>query len=119
MQTETLTARVNAVPLHLAGEILSTEELRQRACSELLRQAALAGGLLPASDLPATDGILSEDASQAIEALLARELCVPEPPEDECRRYHAAHPTFYATGERVNARHLLFAVTPGVDVVAL
>jgi peptidyl-prolyl cis-trans isomerase C len=81
--------------------------------------AALARGLLPASDLPATDGILSEAASQAIEALLAQEIRVPEPPADECRRYHAAHQAFYATGERVNARHLLFAVTPGVDVVAL
>ncbi|MEF8697978.1 MAG: peptidylprolyl isomerase [Candidatus Accumulibacter sp. UW26] len=119
MQTDTPPARVNEVPLHPAGEILPAEELRQRACSELLRQAALARGLLPASDLPATDGILSEAASQAIEALLAQEIRVPEPPADECRRYHAAHQAFYATGERVNARHLLFAVTPGVDVVAL
>ena len=34
-------------------------------------------------------------------------------------RHHAAHPARYRTGERVRVRHILFAVTPGMDVVAL
>lgn len=112
-------ARVNGVALHGPGETLAAEALRQRACSELLRQAAQAAGLLDGGDAPAADGVISEAASQAIEALLERELQVPEPSEDACRRYYAAHASTYCTGERVRVRHILFAVIPGVDVVAL
>ena len=112
-------ASVNRTALHAAGESLSPEELRQRACTELLRQAAIAAGLLDATDSPGTDGVISEAASRAIEALLERELQVPDPTEDACRRYYAAHEASYRTGERVRARHILFAVTPGVDVAAL
>ena len=112
-------AYINAVALNSTEETLSADELRQRACSELLRQTAIAAGLLPESDVPAADGVLSEEASSAIEALLEQKLIIPEPSEDECRRHHAAHQAFYSTGEQVNARHILFAVTQGVDVVAL
>jgi peptidyl-prolyl cis-trans isomerase C len=112
-------ARVNGVALHGPDETLPVETLRQRACSELLRQAAQAGGLLDVADLPAADGVMSEAASAAIEALLERELQVPEPSDEPGRRYYAAHASTYRTGERVQVRHILFAVTPGVDVVAL
>lgn len=112
-------ARINGVALHGAEEALAADELRQRACSELLRQAAQGQGLLPASDTPSADGVLSEDAASAIEALLAQSLAIPEPSEEACRRHHAAHQGFYSTGERVQVRHILFAVTQGVDVVAL
>jgi peptidyl-prolyl cis-trans isomerase C len=103
----------------MADETLSADDLRQRACSELLRQAAVAQGLLPASDAPAADGVLSEASTQAIEALLEKNLTIPEPSEEECQRHFDAHKAKYATGERVKARHILFAVTQGVDVVAL
>ena len=112
-------ARVNGVAINAADETLSADELRQRACSELLRQAALAKGLLPASDVASNDGVLSERASSAIETLLEQMIVIPEPSDDECRRHHAAHQASYATGERVSARHILFAVTDGVDIVAL
>jgi peptidyl-prolyl cis-trans isomerase C len=46
-------------------------------------------------------------------------LQLPEPSADACRRHHAAHASAYRTGERVRVRHILFAVTPGVDVAAL
>ncbi len=112
-------ARINGVALNTADELLSADELRQRACSELLRQAAKARGLLPESDAPAEDGVLSEEASSAIEALLEQALAIPEPSEEACQRYHAAHQAIYSTGERLAVRHILFAVTQGVDVVAL
>jgi peptidyl-prolyl cis-trans isomerase C len=112
-------ARVNGVPLNLAHETLAPEELRQRACTELLRQAAQSRGLLGASDTAAGDGVLSENAAAAIEALLDQELKLPEPSEGACRRHHAAHAAAYRTGERARVRHILFAVTPGVDVAAL
>lgn len=112
-------ARVNGVPLHEAGEQMDVDTLRQRACSELLRQAAQRGGLLGVGDVPVTDGVISEAASTAIEALLERELQLPEPDAEAVRRHHAAHAARYRVGERVHARHILFAVTPGVDVAAL
>ena len=112
-------ASVNGVALHAAGEYPNEESLRQMACSELLRQAAVQAGLLAADDEPMTGGVQSEAATDAIEALLERELKVPEPSDEACARYYAAHEARYRTDEQVNARHILFAVTPGVDVVAL
>ena len=112
-------ARVNGTALHGASEQLAPEELRQRACSELLRQAAMRAGLLDAADAAPGDGVISEAASQAIDTLLERELQLPEPSEAACLRHHAAHPARYRSGERVRVRHILFAVTPGMDVVAL
>lgn len=112
-------ARVNGVALSSAGERLTPEELRQRACTELLRQTAQRAGLLDRADAATADGVISEAAAEAIDALLERELKVPEPTEEACVRHHAAHESAYRAGERVRVRHILFAVTPGVDVAAL
>ena len=112
-------ARINGVALHRASESLAIEELRQRACTELLRQAAIQAGLLLATDTASGDGVASEAASQAIDALLERELQIPEPSDEACKRYFAAQPARYRSGERVQVQHILFAVTPGMDVVAL
>lgn len=117
--TEPAIARIDGVALHTAGEALDAGTLRQRACTELLRRAAQRAGLLAADDTPAADGIISEAASSAIEALLAQSLAVPEPSDDACRRHFAAHAADYRTGDRAHVRHVLFAVTPGVDVRAL
>jgi peptidyl-prolyl cis-trans isomerase C len=110
---------IDGVPLQRGDETLSIEELRQRACTELLRQAAMRHGLLSRDDLAPVDGAVSATASAAIEALLERELQVPTPSDEDCRRYHAANAERYAVGEQVLARHVLFAVTPGTDVGAL
>ena len=112
-------ARINGVPLNREGEQIGVEDLRQRAFTELLRQAAQRDGLLAADDPAPEDGVVSEAASDAIDAWLEAELAVPEPSEDACRRHHAAHAARYRTGERVQVRHILFAVTPGTDVVKL
>lgn len=109
-------ASVNGVALHPPGQTLDAETLRQRACSELLRQAAQDAGLLGIEDRASPDGVLSADASDAIERLLERELTRAEPDEAACRRHYAAHEATYRQGDRVLLRHILFAVTPGVDV---
>lgn len=111
-------ATVNGVALHAPTENLDPVELRQRACTELLRQAAQRAGLLSAHDV-ALHGIPSEAAVAAIEQLLERDLNVPEPTEEDCRRHHAHHAARYRVGERVRLRHILFAVTPGVNLPAL
>lgn len=112
-------AAINGIALHEVGQLLDEETLRQRACTELLRQAAQQAGLLSSDDMPGTDGATSAAASAAIEQLLERELPIPEPSEEACRRYHEAHPAAHAHGERAQLRHVLFAVTPGVDVKQL
>ncbi|WP_426306145.1 peptidylprolyl isomerase [Acidovorax facilis] len=112
-------ARINGVALNSTADWLDDEALRQRACTELLRQAAQQAGLLSADDVPGVGGAISTEASNAIEQLLERELPVPEPSEEACRRYHDAHPAAHAQGERAQLRHVLFAVTPGVDVKQL
>ena len=119
MTLEPSVASINGVALHAAGEALSADALRQRACMELLRQEAQRAGLLAADDPPALDGIASVDASEAVEALLAQALALPEPSDEACRRHFAAHAADYRAGDRARVRHVLFAVTPGVDVRAL
>ena len=112
-------ARINGVALNALGETLSAEALRQRACTELLRQAAQRAGLLEAADTATADGVISATAAAAIESLLEQNIRVPEPSAEACRRHYAAHASRYCAGERVRARHILFAVTPGMDVAAL
>jgi peptidyl-prolyl cis-trans isomerase C len=112
-------ASINGTVLNTPEETLSAEVLRQRACTELLRQAAQAAGLLAASDIAFADGVTSEAASEAIDKLLEQNLHVPDPSAEACRRYYEAHRSSYRTGQRARVRHILFAVTPGVDVVAL
>jgi peptidyl-prolyl cis-trans isomerase C len=108
-------ARINGVALQTQDAILAPDELRQRACTELLRQAAQRRGLLTADEAASADGVVSEAAASAIESLLDQVLSTPEPSEEACERHYAAHEAMYRTGERVLARHIL----PGVDVVAL
>jgi peptidyl-prolyl cis-trans isomerase C len=112
-------ATINGIPLHGCDDALPPAELRRRACIELLRQAALREGLLSGSDAPATDGTISEATATAVERLLERALVTPAADEAACRRHYAANPAHYASGERVRVRHILFAVTDGVDVAAL
>jgi peptidyl-prolyl cis-trans isomerase C len=100
-------ASVNGVALHEPGERLSPDDLRQRACTELLRQEATARG------------IAGGTTSHAVEALIDQAVSVPEPTVEACRRVFEANPGRYARGERLRLRHVLLAVTPGVDVGAL
>jgi peptidyl-prolyl cis-trans isomerase C len=112
-------ARINGVPLNSPDESLSDDELRKRACTELLRQAAQHNGLLADDDAYASDGVISEAAATAIETLLDDKLDVTEPSEEACQRHYAANQGSFSPGEKIHARHILFAVTQGVDVVAL
>ena len=109
-------ARINGVPLHAAGDRLDDDSL---APARLHRTAApgrdarrAAGG----RRRPGLDGSTSEAASAAIEALLSAQLDIPEPSEEACRRHFDAHPARWRNGDRAQVRHVLFAVTPGVDV---
>jgi len=111
-------ARINGVALHDAGHRPEPEELRERAYTELLRQHAVRCGLLPPFEGPmapvpdvATMEVLTHMVEQAISP--------PLPTETECQRYYESHRRDFVHGQAVHLRHILFAVTPGVNVHAL
>ena len=80
------------------------------AARELLRQRAIAVGLLAAG--MRAEAIIDD----AIEALLAQEVATPSATAEECRRYYEGHPREFQSGDLVHARHILFQVTPSVAV---
>lgn len=115
---EIAVASVNGVLLHAPDQILSIDELRELAYSELLRQRAVDLGLLPPHEGP-TPPELGEAERQVLEAMVEREVSSPEPQESECQRYYEAHTSQFTVGQAVRLRHILFAVTPGINVQAL
>lgn len=111
-------AKVNGIALHPPGPRLDDTELREMAWAELLRQEAVRRGLLPPH--PGTQApALSPGDQQVIEAMLEQAIEVPQPTEEECRRYYESRQQQFVQGRLVHARHILFAVTPGVNVHAL
>ncbi len=80
------------------------------AVRELLRQRAVAVGLLDAAVEDETE------IDAAIEALLDKEVTTPVPTEAECRRYYEQNPAEFESGDLVHARHILFQVTPQVNL---
>lgn len=92
---------------------LRGESMEFAAVRELLRQRAAATGIIGSAALD------EGEISVAIETLLQREVTTPEPTEAECRRYYEHHRHEFEAGELVHARHILFQVAPGVNVVAL
>lgn len=117
-QTVAPTAYINGIALHATGQRPSEDELRERAYTELLRQQAVMKGLLPRhKELTAPE--LGEAERQIIEAMVDAEVKSPQPNEDECQRYFEANPSQFVVGQALHVRHILFAVTPGVNVHAL
>jgi peptidyl-prolyl cis-trans isomerase C len=93
---------------------------RRLAVRELLLQRAGEIGLLEAGTTRDRVSFASPEAEEEVIArLLDTEVTTPEPSDDECRRYFAAHPERFTAGDLVVARHILFAVTPGTPVTAL
>jgi len=93
---------------------------RALAVRELLLCRAGELGML--DEGAARDGVTfaSREAEDAMIArVLDAEVATPEPGDDECRRVYDTHRERYASGELVEASHVLFAVTPGVPVAAL
>jgi peptidyl-prolyl cis-trans isomerase C len=103
-----VTATVNGV----AVSPRSGETLELAAARELLRQRAVAAGLLGGGDD-------QTEVGAAIEALIEQEVATPEPTDEECQRYYEQNGREFESGDLVCARHILFQVTPGVNVARL
>lgn len=108
-------ASINGIALHRGGQRPDDASMRERAWSELLRQEAVRQNVLSRHD-GADAPPLSPDDQQAIEAMLERSIQVPAPTDEECSRYYEANKSHFVQGALVHARHILFAVTAGVDV---
>ena len=115
---EVPTARINGIALHPAGQRPLEDELRERAYAELLRQRAVSQGLLAerGGELALEP---SEEERQVLETMVDNEVYSPEPQEDECLRYYQSHTAELTIGQALHVRHILFAVTPGINVQAL
>jgi peptidyl-prolyl cis-trans isomerase C len=111
-------ASINGIALHEAGDGLDAQTLRERAYTELLMQQAVKQGLLPRYR-----GLVAQPPDEAqrhvIESMLDQAVTSPDPTEDECRRHYEAQKSRLIVGQALHVRHILFAVTPGVNVHAL
>ncbi len=101
-----MTVSVNGIAI----DVGRWPSLELAAVRELLRQRAVARCFL------AVDADDDDETERAIEHLLAEEVQVPTPTEAECRRYYEVHRKEFQSGDLVHARHILFQVTPGIDV---
>lgn len=111
-------ATVNGIALHAVGQAPEAAALRELAYAELLRQQAVKAGLLPRhKGLNAPE--LSQSERETIETMVDGAVVSPEATDEECRRYYEAHKTQYVVGQALHVRHILFAVTPGVNVHTL
>lgn len=117
-QLQIVPASINGVALHEPGQALDADTLRERAWAELLRQRAVHLGRLPRVHVLVAPELGAAE-QQAIEAMTDDEVRAPEPTDEECRRYYEANKPHFIVGQALHVRHILFAVTPGVNVHAL
>jgi len=111
-------ASINGIALHAPGQQPDAETLREMAYAELLRQHGVKAGLLPfKAVLQAPE--MGEADRQVLEAMVDAAVQTPQPTQEECQRYYEARKAQYVVGQAVQMRHILFAVTPGVNVHAL
>jgi peptidyl-prolyl cis-trans isomerase C len=93
---------------------------RALAVRELMLQRAGELGMLEAGAPRERVAFASRaDEDAVISALIDEEVRVPRPNEEECRRYFDAHREHFTSGDLVEVRHILFAVTRGTPVTAL
>jgi peptidyl-prolyl cis-trans isomerase C len=111
-------ARINGIALQAPGESADHETLRERAYSELLRQEAVRLGHLPAQTGLMAPTLLAEQ-QDIVDHMLETEVVSPQPTQEEAKRYYKAHQAQFTVGQERLVRHILFAVTPGVNVQAL
>ena len=83
----------------------SADEARQAACEWLVIRTLI---LERARAL----GIEGDDDSGTFQALIEREVDVPEPTDEECRRYYANNRERFRSPDLVEAAHILFAAAP-------
>ncbi|HWW69399.1 MAG TPA: peptidylprolyl isomerase [Duganella sp.] len=64
-------------------------------------------------------GVEGDSDDDRIEALFVREVTVPQADEAACLRFYQSQPERYRSGDLVEARHILFQVTPAAPLELL
>ena len=88
----------------------------ERPLDDALRALAIRQIVL---DEAAAQGIDVSDAERATAELLDRSVTVRAPTPEECRRHYDGHLAMFTQGALVEASHILFQVTPSVDLELL
>lgn len=115
-------ACINGIALLAPDEQIDMQDLRERAYAELLRQEAVRLGLLSAPSFGQVSlmaPVLKDQEKEVIDRMLETEVRCPQPTLEESQRYYDAHQAQFTVGQARRVRHILFAVTPGVNVQAL
>ncbi len=109
---------INGIALFEPGQTPPAEAVQELAYAELLRQAAVQAGLLPRHK-----GLVAPELNDAerliVETMVDGAVATPLPTAEECQRYFDANKAQFVVGQALHLRHILFAVTPGVNVQAL
>jgi peptidyl-prolyl cis-trans isomerase C len=115
---ETPVPCINGIALFEQGQNPPPEAVQELAYAELLRQQAVQAGLLPRhKGLVAPE--LTDAERQIVETMVDGAVTTPLPTAEECQRYYDANKAQFVVGQALHLRHILFAVTPGVNVQAL
>ena len=109
---------VNGVVLQEFGPGTEPGAVAGRVVGELLRQEAVAAGLLPDTG-DAGSGRLDANGRQAIESLVEQAIGPVMPSEADCRAWYDADPGRFVRGHVLHVRHILFAEWPEGNVHAL
>ena len=119
-QPSTLLApkKINGITLVAPEGAEAYTDWLELAHTELLRQEAVATGLLPASTGTTAPELTDADRA-VIEEMVEAAIRTPEPTVQECERYFEANKAQFVVGQALHVRHILFAVTPGINVNAL
>jgi len=64
-------------------------------------------------------GVPGGDEDERIETLFQRAVQVPQADEQACLRYYLAHAERFRSGDLVEARHILFQITPAAPLMLL
>ncbi len=86
----------------------SLDEARRKAATALVVRELL---LQRAQRLGVDDG--RDDMESLVQALIDREVSLPEADEAACRRYYAANAKRFRSADLVEARHILLPAPPG------
>lgn len=117
-----IAAETIAAELALFADAAQPEAAARRALAVrelLLQRAGVLGMLEGGAPREAVTFASREEEDRVIAMVLDREVATPAPTEVECRRHYETHAARFTTGELLEARHILFAVTPRTPVMAV
>jgi peptidyl-prolyl cis-trans isomerase C len=98
----------SAIEAEIAHHQQAKNPLREAVHEVVLRRVLL--------DEAARLGIAGDSDDERIEALFAQEVTVPQADDDACLRYYLSQADRFRSGDLVEARHILFQVTPSAPL---